>query len=397
MRFFKVATTITTFITLTISAAEQNKYDVTEFQNAATKAVDQAKKNGWLKNIDKPTLQETDLTLAKMLADQAVEISQASMNKHQNSQEINKQRIDLLSDSEGALFVSFSMPRKALIDSFKVAKENNLTILFRGLIKGTNHISATMKEVQKLSAVSKVEPKVGINPLRFTEFNVTGVPTIVLRDGAKHIVAPGTINVEYVKEQFQSNVDTSQLSPAGPVFDIDEVDLIEQMKAAASKIDWQAKQRKAKERFWKKYKTYQLPYSEENKQWLIDTTVRVTKDIKNGKGEILARAGEVTNPLNRFPMNLTIFVVNPYIPSQIEWVKSEINKAAGRFQVLLTHVEKDDGWNELARFRGEIGAPMFILPKQLIDKFKVEATPSKITNQNNGYVLVQQFNWSDKI
>lgn len=44
MRFFKVAITITTFITLTVSAAEQKKYDVTEFQNAATKAVEQAKK-----------------------------------------------------------------------------------------------------------------------------------------------------------------------------------------------------------------------------------------------------------------------------------------------------------------------------------------------------------------
>ena len=35
-------------------------------------------------------------------------------------------------------------------------------------------------------------------------------------------------------------------------------------------------------------------------------------------------------------------------------------------------------------------------PQQVIEKFKVEATPSKIETQSNGYLLVRQFDWSEK-
>ena len=121
-----------------------------------------------------------------------------------------------------------------------------------------------MKLIQKLSAISNVEPNVGINPLRFKEFNVTGVPTIVIRNGNKHLIAQGTLNAQYAKEQFDQKQGDFKFEPLGQLFNIDEPDIIEQMKAVAGKIDWAEKQRLAKERFWKKYKTYPLPTSDES-------------------------------------------------------------------------------------------------------------------------------------
>ena len=392
MQFFKSILLLCAF-SVSVSANQKNKYDVSSFQDAANKAVEKAKENGWLKDIDKPTIQENDIALAKSIADQAVVISSDTMKRALPQQE---NKIDLLEGTDGAIFVSFSMPRRALIDAFKVAKEHNLTILFRGLEKGATHISSTMKLIQKLSAISNVEPNVGINPLRFKEFNVTGVPTIVIRNGNKHLIAQGTLNAQYAKEQFDQKQGDFKFEPLGQLFNIDEPDIIEQMKAVAGKIDWAEKQRLAKERFWKKYKTYPLPTSDESKQWLIDTTVRVTQDIKNGRGEILARAGDITNPLKQYPMHLTIFVIDPYVKSQVDWVKEELKSISGQFQIHLTHMDKDKGWDDLSKFRNEFGAPVFILPKQVIEKFKVEATPSKIETQSNGYLLVRQFDWSEK-
>lgn len=396
MQYFKW---LTVFLVLSTNAYgdNTNEFDLTQFQNAAIKAVEQAQKKGWLKDIDAPELDAKDIALAKQLADQAVLIAQSTHQRAIDSLPGEKERVDLLQGSDGALFISFSMPRRALIDSFKMAEEHNLTILLRGLEKGATHISSTMKLIQTLSAAAKVEPNVGINPLRFTEFNVTSVPTIVLKDLSNYIVAPGTLNVDYVKEQFKSTQGNSRLEPLGQLFEIDEPDMIEQMKTAAEKIDWKKKQIAAKQRFWKKYKMHELPTSLENKQWLIDPSLRVTKDIKNAEGEVLARAGETTNPLKRFPMQLSIFVINPYIESQLVWLKEQLSNVSGQFQVHLTHMDKDNGWDDLAKFREQLGAPMFILPKQAIDKFKLQATPSKVQTQTNGFLLIQQFDWSKKI
>ena len=127
MQFFKSILLLCAF-SVSVSANQKNKYDVSSFQDAANKAVEKAKENGWLKDIDKPTIQEKDIALAKSIADQAVVISSETMKRALPQQE---NKIDLLEGTDGAIFVSFSMPRRALIDAFKVAKEHNLTILFR--------------------------------------------------------------------------------------------------------------------------------------------------------------------------------------------------------------------------------------------------------------------------
>ena len=54
------------------------------------------------------------------------------------------------------------------------------------------------------------------------------------------------------------------------------------MKQAAANIDRETKKKQAVKRFWKNYKTIELPQATEERQWLIDPTVRVVKDINNG-------------------------------------------------------------------------------------------------------------------
>lgn len=397
MRFFKL---ITTCACLYVPFTVATNYNVTDIGANAQKAVEQAKKNGWLDDIDNPTLDEDHLKSALDLAAKAVLISKkaTSPTHGELSEQIGpnaENKINLLEGSDGALFISFSMPRQALIDSFKIAKEHNLTILLRGMINGSNHIMDTMKLVQQLSAVSKVEPKVGINPLRFTEFNVTHVPAIVVTSlGTSHVIT-GTLDMEYVKSQIESGADTTE--PAGQVFNIDEPDMVEQMKEAAANINWDDKQKKAKERFWKKYKTHELPFASDSEQWLIDPTTRVVSDIKNGQGQVLAYAGEVVNPLHKFPAKLTIFVINPYSESQMKWVKEKINTVGGMFQVHITHVDKKEGWDDYGDIRKKLGAPAFVLPEQVISKFKVKATPTIIQTRNDGLLQVQQFKWENDL
>lgn len=394
MRYFKRALLFS--LVMSFSGFATEPLELSDYADHAKKAVEEAKKKGWLEDIDSPTISEQDLANVKDLADQAVKISkQATAVEGQLTPEQEKQKINLLEGADGALFISFSMPRQALIESFKVAKANNLTILLRGMKEGTSHISNTMKLIRQISAVAKVEPNVGINPLRFDEFSITAVPTIVLTTSEKNLIVPGTLDMDYVKAQMDGDKD--RLDAVGQVFTITEPDMIKQMQAAASKIDWKEKQRLARERFWKKYTTYELPIATKSQHWLIDPTTRVVKDIVNGKDEVLAHAGTVINPLLQIPAALTILVINPHIDSQIKWARNKMNEANGMYQVHITHVDKENGWDDFEDIRNKLKVPVYVLPEQVIKKFKVKATPSLIETRSDGLLQVQQLKWDDKI
>lgn len=364
------------------------KTDVTDFADAAKLAVEQAKEKGWLKGFENTKLDPKQIERVTDIAKQAQVI--AIQNTSNLSNDNQQKQPDLMEQTNGALFISLSMPRKALLDSFKVAHENNLVIVFRGLKKQTNHISIMMKEIHKLSAVAKVEPKVGIDPTKFAKYNITAVPTIVIDKGESFISVPGTLDFEFVKNEFKDK--EGEQVAVGPLFNIEEVDLIEKMKQAAANIDWETKKKQAVKRFWKNYKTFELPQANEERQWLIDPTVRVVKDIKNGKGEILARAGDVLNPLTQFPMSLRIFVINPSIAKEIDWLKNELKKVSGMFQVHITHVDKSNGWENLNEIRSALGTPVFLLQEQVLKKFDITATPSVVQTRPDGLIQVEQVN-----
>ncbi len=58
---------------------------------------------------------------------------------------------------------------------------------------------------------------------------------------------------------------------------------------------------------------------------LIDPTVRVTQDVKDKQGRVIASAGELINPLSRFPQNLTMIIFDPLNPGQLVWLSSSID------------------------------------------------------------------------
>ena len=99
MQFFKSIVFLCAF-SVSVSANQKNEYDVSSFQDAANKAVEKAKENGWLKDIDKPTIQEKDIALAKSIADQAVVISSETMKRALPQQE---NKIDLLEGTDLSL------------------------------------------------------------------------------------------------------------------------------------------------------------------------------------------------------------------------------------------------------------------------------------------------------
>lgn len=54
---------------------------------------------------------------------------------------------------------------------------------------------------------------------------------------------------------------------------------------------------------------------------MIDPTVRVVKDVVDPKGNVLAKAGTVVNPLAQVYAPLRMIVINPQSQLELEWAK----------------------------------------------------------------------------
>ncbi|MRT06048.1 type-F conjugative transfer system protein TraW [Ewingella americana] len=58
------------------------------------------------------------------------------------------------------------------------------------------------------------------------------------------------------------------------------------------------------------------------RRW-FDPSVRVDKDLSDGRGNVFAKAGQVFNPLELISFNQTLFFIDGDDPSQIAWVKRQ--------------------------------------------------------------------------
>lgn len=397
MPFFKMTLVIIIIILSGYSLANDKNDDwLTKQQKEALKAINKAKQNGLLDGLElKPQLSEKQLEEANRVARKSLTIIKDTVPANHNQK---KKGESLLENVDGAIFISFSMPRKAMIETLQVAKRNNLTVIINGFIAGTKDIRPTLKAVNELATAAGVEPNIGIDPIEFERNEISAVPTIVLKSGGRTTKVSGTLNVQYAKnEHFDTKTRPSyyDMGVRGQVFDVEEISIIESMKSSMKSIDWEKKKANAIKRFWANQKQVKLPDSLTNEAWRVDPTVRVNKDIKNSKGQILAKAGEVTNPFKKFNIKLTILIINASKDEQLQWAVDQINSKIGAFQVHVTGINTKDGWKDIERLRNTLGAPIFKMPDEVRKKFKVKALPTKISTNSDGTIRVEQFNSLD--
>src|SRR5690606_3219656 len=110
----------------------------------------------------------------------------------------------------------------------------------------------------------------------------------------------------------------------------------EEIQDRMSSINWQEKIGKAKDRYWERNSPKSLPTGVEGLKLSLDMSVRVDDDISadaNGKHYVIARKGEVFNPMLQPMMsqyNRRIIVLNPNEERQVAWAKDEVQDALSR-------------------------------------------------------------------
>ncbi len=134
-----------------------------------------------------------------------------------------------------------------------------------------------------------------------------------------------------------------------------------------------------------------LPPAQEHKEWLIDPTIRVTQDVKDKQGRVIASAGELINPLARFPQNLTMIIFDPMNPGQLEWAEKQYRQRLGSGQVMpmFTRIKQENGWDHLNDLREKFNGKVFKVNEQIIARFQIKNTPALISTEKEKFRITQ--------
>ncbi len=121
---------------------------------------------------------------------------------------------------------------------------------------------------------------------------------------------------------------------AGPLYPIDEPDLIDLLQAEAAKFDWAAYQGRIEQSLLSGEVDpgVSLPRAQRDRRFEHTPSVLIPEDMvaEGAQGEpiVLARQGQSINPLQHQPIGKSILVIDASDPKQLRWAKDLIGQPA---------------------------------------------------------------------
>lgn len=296
--------------------------------------------------------------------------------------------------TESAIFASFSMTDDALRQVFVRAKQQDAEVYFKGMHSSHTKINETMQMVRRIGQGIDKPPMTRLNPKAFEKYGVTQVPTILYRDEDSYAKASGILNLGWVKEKAEGSEEDLSLGSFGPTSEVTERSILEVFKERLAKVDWEQKKRDAKAKFWKKKDFHTLPKAQEDKTFYIDPTVRAQSDIKTPDDRVLARKGEVVNPLKGRSMGVTMLIFDARDNKQVEWVAKQLGSGQleGQVMVMTTQIQRKKGWDHLQALHDHFKRRIFVMPKEMVHKFQLTGAPAIVSTELEKELMkVQQF------
>lgn len=193
-----------------------------------------------------------------------------------------------------------------------------------------------------------------------------------------------------------SNASSIEVLKNGSTYEIIEKNIIQLFKehVEANKESIQKRVQEEREKMQKRIEDYKpkdltitLPTSTKEKVFYPDIEYTLKDDIKDSYGKVIYKKGFVFNPLHYISLNERYIFIDYTDKKQREWIKSEKINQDITARIVITNGRVFDAIKEFER-------EVFYANDILIDKFKVEAVPS-IVEQEQDRIKVKQFKLKD--
>ena len=315
------------------------------------------------------------------------------------------------------IYASTSLGEAGLLDILgDAAARDDVLVVFRG-VKPGQKLQQFVREIHALVRRfgEDKQPHVIIDPNRFRHAGVTVAPTLTLEENGKVLAKvqgitgiqwlqsktdgklgngkqdegkPSAGGVGNVGKQPNGEIKTLDFGTQGPIREITEVDLIEEMQRRVTQIDWSAKKREALAQFWEHAEFYNLPEATEDRERLIDPSVTAPRDVTAPDGTLIVRAGQHINPLDRLPFTQRLVVFDATSPAQVEFAL-RLGKEASprRVTYIATRLDREFGWEGLDKIETALNAPVYLLTPDLRDRFQLERSPCMVEAKGKAFVV----------
>ena len=206
------------------------------------------------------------------------------------------------------MFISFSLGESVLKGIFEEASgQDDVLLVLRGP-KPQQKLPGLFADLKALLKDIDPVPNIVIDPTRFQKWGVTTVPEIVVEDQGKATLrVKGVTSLAWLKSRQEAGRQ-GDLGRFGEVYEIAEIDLLEEIKRRLAAMDWPKKQQQALARFWEKRHFEVLPVAQEDRDRSIDLTVTAPRDVIAPDGNLIIRAGQSVNPLDKLAFGLCLIV-----------------------------------------------------------------------------------------
>jgi len=286
------------------------------------------------------------------------------------------------------MFVSFALGESVLKGIFQEASgQDDVLLVLRGP-KPRQKLQDLFAELKVLLKDIDPVPNIVIDPTRFQKWAVTAVPEIVVEEHDQaSLRVKGVTSLAWLKSR-QAAGRQGDLGRFGAVYEIAEVDLLEEIKRRLAAIDWPQKQQQALARFWEQRRFEALHVAQEDRERLIDLTVTAPRDLIAPNGKLIIQAGQTVNPLDKMPLGLCLLVFDATQTAQIATVRQwSCRDKKARVMYLATALSRRDGWEGLKALETVLQAPVYLLTPDVRERFQLQKTPALVEQSGNRVVV----------
>jgi len=288
------------------------------------------------------------------------------------------------------MFLSFSLGESVLKGIFEEASgQEDVLLVFRGP-KPQQKLPGLFAELKVLLKDISPVPNIVIDPIRFQKWAVTTVPEIVVEDqGKASLRVKGVTSLTWLKSR-QDVGQQGDLGRFGEVYDITELDLLEEIKRRLAAIDWPQKKQQALARFWEQRTFEALPNAQENLQRMVDLTITAPHDLLAPNGKLIIQAGQTVNPLEKMAFGLCLIVFDATQKAQVDTVRQwSCRDKKARVMYLATQLPRQDGWEGLKALEQVLKAPVYLLTPDVHQRFQLQKIPA-LVEQSGNKIQVQE-------
>ncbi len=269
------------------------------------------------------------------------------------------------------VFASEAMPagERAALAAIVEAR-GDMAVIFRGIAQDERLEDAAAR-------LAEAGGPFAIDPRPFREHGVSVVPAVL--DQETGVLVYGVLDPALLEGRAHGE-------RLGPVTAVSEPDMAELLQARAAAIDWAARREAAVRRYWTHAPMERLSPALSPALRRVDARFTLAEDFVLPDGVVVARAGQVIDPMAARPFTLTLIVFDGASDAELAVVEAALAEAEQPV-LIASRIDRLEGWDALRRLETRLGAPVYLLTPELRERFDLRRTVSVVTGADGWFEI----------